>query len=245
MPTYKKIRFVIDGFTPLTIPIGRLAEYLRQFANLVGPNSDVRFLKVGKGSAALENVVPEEKFIETRFRIVSAKVGAGPSEANKAFAGIRELLSEDGKTGRIKEGRHSLLEFPRIEVPQFPPVTEEGTLEGMLIKIGGRDDSVPVHIQDGKNYYNCQTTREKARELAPYLFGKPIRVCGRGRWIRSEIGNWELDRFQINQFEELNDDEIKDVLARMRLAEGSGWDAIADPLAELDRIRRGDNSKVH
>ena len=40
--------FIIDGYTLDTLPIGRLAEYIRNFANLVGPNSEVHFQRVGK-----------------------------------------------------------------------------------------------------------------------------------------------------------------------------------------------------
>jgi hypothetical protein len=237
--TYKKIKFIIDGYTPLTLPIGKLAEYLKNFAALVGPNSEVHFEKVGKGSAALVSVAPQEIVPEVRARLAAAESGSGPVDAVRGFSGIRALLYQDQKTGRIKEGRHKILEFPKPQAPQYGPVTEEGTLEGILIKIGGRDETVPVHLQDGGRYYKCVTTRAKARELAPYLFGNPIRVFGKSKWIRTESGAWELAEFKIADFEPLNNDEIQQVLERMRQIPGSGWDKIADPLGELEKIRKG------
>lgn len=242
MPTYKKLKFVIDGFTPLTLPIGRLTEYMRQFAALVGPNSEVHFIKVGKGSAALESVAPEEIVPAVRARIVAAQRGEGPVEAVRGFAGLRSMLYQDKTTGRIKEDRHKILEFPKPRAPQYSAVTEEGTLEGILIKIGGRDETIPVHLQDGNKFHKCNTTRARAKELAPYLFGDPIRVSGKGKWNRSEIGVWELTEFKITDFEKLNSDEIQQVLERMRQIPGSGWDKINDPLEELETIRKG--SKV-
>jgi hypothetical protein len=236
---YKKITFVIDGFTPLTLPIGRLADYIKNFAALVGPNSEVRFEKVGKGSAALISVAPEEFIPEVRARIVAAKNGDGQVDAIRGFAGIRAMLAQDKTTGRIKESRHKILEFPRPRVPQYSAISEDGALEGVLIKIGGRDETIPVHLQDGARFYKCQTTRAKAKELAPFLFGDPIRVTGKGKWTRNEVGAWDMTEFRISDFEKLNSDEIQQVLERLRQIPGSGWDNIDDPLSELDRIRKG------
>lgn len=239
MVTYKKITFFIDGFTPLTLPIGRLADYMRNFAALVGPNSEVRFERVGEGSAALISKAPEEFIPEVRARIVSAKEGTGQPEAVRGFIGIRTMLSQDKTTGRIKESRHKILEFPKPIAPQYGPISEDGALEGVLIKIGGRDETVPVHLQDGAKYYKCQSTRAKAKELAPFLFADPLRVIGKGKWTRTEDGVWELAEFKISDYEKLNNDEIQQVLERMRQIPGSGWDKIDDPLGELDRIRKG------
>ncbi|MBZ5703727.1 MAG: hypothetical protein LAN63_00060 [Acidobacteriia bacterium] len=244
MAKYKKIAFIIDGYTPQTLPIGRLAEYLRNFAALVGPNSDVHFERVGRGSAALINRAPEDTALDVRGRISEAKEGHGPAEAVRGLAGLRTLLYEDNTTGRIKENRFKLLEFPKPRGPQYGPVMEEGTLEGVLIKIGGRDETVPVHLQDGDRYYKCVTTRAKAKELRNFLFDVPIRVFGKGKWIRTENGEWELSEFKIVDHEPLNDIELQQMIERLRKIPGSGWDKIADPLKELHRIREGGTNKV-
>jgi hypothetical protein len=154
------------------------------------------------------------------------------------------MLGEDGTTARYKEDRKKILDFPKLQALQFGPVTEDGAIEGVVIKLGGRDETVPVHLQDSETYYKCWASRAVAKTLAPFLFGNPIRVLGRGKWARTEHGEWELQEFKINNFEELNNDEIKQVLARMNEVEGSGWNSIADPLGELRRIRKGHNS-VH
>lgn len=242
MPTYKKITFVIDGYTPDTLPIGRLAEYIRNFANLVGPNSEVRFQRVGKGSAALINRAPQEVVPEVRARITAAQYGEGAKEAVTGFVALKGLLAQDKTTGRIKEERRKIIEFPRPTVLQYGPVFEDGTLEGIVIRIGGKDQTIHIHLKDGDRVYACYTTSlEKAKELRPYLleYEKPIRVSGKGKWNRSPGGDWELDQFKISDFEPLNNEELQQVLERMRQIPGSGWDKIDDPLGELDRIRKG------
>ena len=241
MPKYKKLRLEIDGFTPLTLPIGRLAEYLRNFAGLVGPSADVHLVAVKKGSTNLVSLTPETVFQGVTNRVQEAKRGVGPAEAMRGFAGLRHMFNEDHTTGRVKAERRSIAEFKKVEPPQFGPVYEDAALEGMLIKIGGRGDTIPVHLQDGEKYYKCWTTRGKAKELAPHLFGDPVRVTGRGRWLRQENGAWELDDFKIGSFEELNNDELQQVLRRMAQVK-SGWDDVKDPLAELRRLRKGSDT---
>lgn len=242
MPTYKKITFIIDGYTPDTLPLGRLAEYLKNFANLVGPTSDVRFERVGKGSAALINRAPQEVIPDVRARITAAQHGAGPKEAVSGFVGLKGLLVMDKTTGRIKEEHRKILEFPKVSVAHYGAIYEDGTLEGIVIRIGGKDQTIHIHLKDGERTYSCFTTSlERAKALRPYLleYEKPIRVSGKGKWNRTPSGQWELQEFKIGDFEELRNDELQQVLERMRQVPGSGWDTIDDPIAELERIRRG------
>ena len=48
---YKKLTLRIDGFTPYTLPMGRLAEYLKDLAAIFGTQTDAHFIEVGDGSA--------------------------------------------------------------------------------------------------------------------------------------------------------------------------------------------------
>jgi hypothetical protein len=237
----KKITFIIDGFTPETLPIYRLADYLRYFAALVGPDADVRFERVGEGSAALINHAPEEIVPEIRGRITAAEHGLGEQEAIRGFSGLKGLLYQDKTTGRIKENRRKILEFPKPQTLEYGSVVEEGELEGIIIRIGGKDETVHVHILDGDKTTTCITTRAKGKELREYLleFDKPVRLFGRGKWTRTANGMWQLDEFKIADHEPLNGDALQQVLERMRKIPGSGWDKINDPLTELDRIRKG------
>lgn len=239
---YKKITLFIDGFTPDTLPIGRLAEYLKNFAALVGPDADIHFQKVGRGSAALINRAPEAIVPEVRQRITAAREGIGEPNAIRGYTSLKELFYEDRTTGRIKEDRNKILEFLKPEAPQYGAVVEEeGTLEGIIIRIGGKDQTIHVHLQDGERTYVCVTNRAKAKEIRDFLleFDKPLRLFGRGKWTRTADGTWELNEFKIRDHEPLNGDDLQQVLARIRQIPGSGWDKIDDPLNELDRIRTG------
>lgn len=239
-PKYRNLIFKIDGYTPHTLPMARLAEYLRDLAALIGSDNDVHFIKVEEGSAELVHEVPQTHYAQVETRVTAAEKGHGPQEAVRAYRDLCTKLRHDGTPARfLNPKRATILEFPAAQTqPAFGAVIQPGTLEGVLIKIGGRDDTVPVHLQDGESYYKCSTNRELARQLAPRLFGDPLRVSGTGRWYRNEQAMWTLDWFKIASWESLNDDALEAVLARMRVAE-SNWDNISDPLAELRYIRKG------
>jgi len=76
-----------------------------------------------------------------------------------------------------------------------------------------------------------------ARRLAPCLFGGTIRVSGNGRWKRPADGRWELVRFDIRDFEVLDETPLAEVVDRLRAVRRSGWPEIDDPVAELQRLR--------
>jgi hypothetical protein len=245
MAKYRRIKLKIDGYTPHTLPIVRLAEYLKDLAALLGAESDAHFIAVGEGSAELIHEVPEQSYHAVQTRVMDAAKGNGPPEAIRGYRELRLKLRDDGKPAEmIDDNNEKVVEFPLPEpAPAFGPVTQAGSLEGVLIKIGGRDETVPVHLQDGDQYYKCTATRAMAKELRNQLFEGAIRVHGTGKWIRDEEGEWTLDSFRISGWEPLTDEVIEEVIGRMRLAE-SGWDKIDDPLEEARRIRRGE-SKLH
>lgn len=243
MPKLKELRFKIDGFTPLTLPMSRLADYLKDLSTLLGSEQFVHFIKVSKGSAALVHVIDEPQVPKVKERLMLAKSSNPPADVLRAYTALNEKLKADHVKGRIlDDAGMRLLEFPGIKTEQpltYGPFSQQGTVEGVLIKIGGRDETVPVHLEDGTRSYSCNASRDMARKLAPYLFGKPIRLFGTGKWYRDEDGTWELTWFNISSFEELSDDALPVIISRLREIQGNDWESVKDPLAELERLRRG------
>lgn len=121
----------------------------------------------------------------------------------------------------------------------YGPFSERGTLDGVLIRVGGKDGIVPVHLQDGDKVHICNANREVARLLAPNLFGAVLRVHGEGRWERDQDGNWNLLRFDIRHFEPLDDVPLGEAVKRLRAVKESGWPRIPEPARELRRLRDG------
>jgi hypothetical protein len=57
-----ELRYVIDGLTPETLPMARLADYVREWAVLLGETSHVHFDRVSNGSAVLVAKIEPQAF---------------------------------------------------------------------------------------------------------------------------------------------------------------------------------------
>jgi hypothetical protein len=243
MTVPREYRFKITAFTPATIPMARLAEYMAELAVVLGAKDHVHFVRLQKGSTVLVHKIENEAVPEVEERLTSVRKGKGPSDAVQSIRNINRKLREDNGTGTLARGRATILKFPdQAERPlNFGTFLEEGSLDGVVIEVGGKSDPVPIHLQllDQTKIHLCDAERGLAKQLARFLFDTEIRVHGTGRWIRDEQGAWSLDRFRIKSFEELNDLPVTSVVAGLRTITGSDWSAIKDPWAELDRIRNG------
>ena len=234
-------RFVIAGFSPDTLPMSRLAEYMAELARLLGKSDQVHFVRLEKGSAVLVPKVEPEAKPEVDERIQSLAHENPQVDVLRAFNALNRYLADDKATGRLNESEGGeVIQFPgsmRQAPVTFGAFNQLGVLDGILIRIGGRDDTVPVHLRDGDRIHLCNTTREIARRLASYLYGPTLRVHGEGRWERDANGNWQMKRFNITNFEALNDAPLEQVTQRLREVGGSGWKNIKDPSEELRHLR--------
>jgi hypothetical protein len=243
MAVPREYRFKITAYTPATIPMVRLAEYMLEIAVLLGEEKHVHFVRLQKGSTVLVPKIENESLPKVEERLTSVRQGKAPSDAIQSIRNINRKLREDNGVGILSRGRATILKFPdQAEKPlNFGTFLEEGSLDGVIIRVGGESDPVPIHLQllDQTKTHLCDADRGLAKQLAKYLFDTEIRVHGTGKWIRDELGVWSLERFRIKSFEELNDLPLTSVVASLRTITGSEWPTIDDPWAELNRIRNG------
>lgn len=232
--------FRIDVWKPDTLPMARLAEYLAKLSAMFGHKEHVHFLKVRKGSAIPEIAVEYEvgSKVEARLRLVGTP--DAPPESERANKEINRMLREDNASAtlKIKHGANVLI-FPGKKTPLAEEmiIHEQGDLDGIVIRIGGKDDTVPVLIENDGKFYPCQTSRDMARQLATYLFGQPVRVTGNGQWCRTPECKWELVDFKIKNFETLDNTPLQEVINDLQQIKGNLWNEMDDPQAELRRLR--------
>jgi hypothetical protein len=129
---------------------------------------------------------------------------------------------------------------PEITEPEaFGPFPQRGSLEGVVVRVGGLDETAHVTLEDrGTLWTGCETTRELASELARHLHRGRVRVHGVGRWRRDPDGTWHLDRFRIESFEPLDDAPLAETVARLRAVPGNEWAGLPDPWAALRSLRK-------
>ena len=234
-------RFVIDAWDPRELPMGRLAEYMADLSRLFGEGDHVHFDRLEPGSTVLVQHVDRQALATIEERLVLAASHDPPDEIAKCYRVIDERLAQDGASGSLRGSNGAeILRFPgheRPRPPTFGPFRQDGCFDGMLIRVGGKDDTVPVHLQDGDVIHSSNATRDMARRLAPHLYNGTIRVTGSGRWKRDAEGHWTLLRFDIKDFEVLDDRPLPELVEQLRGVPGSGWRRVKDPSAELRRLR--------
>lgn len=238
----REYRFRIDGCTPDTLSMERLAEYMADLSQVFGEPESVHFVRLEGGSAILVQKIDEKTEPKVRARARASRTGEGPAEAVNAYRRLNRRLLDHDATGVLDDDTGTnVLVFPGRE--QAEPVTfgsfnQESFLDGVVIRVGGVRDPVPVTLESAnQRHMRCLADREMAKVLAQYLFGPEIRVHGNGRWSRDKLGAWTLERFVAGRFEVLGGEPLSAVLARLRDIPGSEWPDSPDPWGELHKQR--------
>ena len=256
MPNWKKFSFKIEGkingveMTPYTIPLARLAEYLTDLAILMGHRESVHLIAVEDGSTAPVFLVDETEESRVIHRIRTAQRGMGPHDANLAYKRIDNKLREDDGVAEIieVEKKAEIIEFPgrTLDLPQaYGPLKERASVVGVLRRVGGFDETVPIHLQRAdETIFRCEADELIAKQLAPF-YAQTIRVHGIASYCRGKEGMWELTHFRIQAFDEkpLSEDSFSQTIEKLRAIPGNEWNQLADPLEELHKIRHGEDGK--
>ncbi len=210
--------FVIDAFTPSTLPMARLAGYLREFSVLLGSEPYVHFERVVSGSAALKAKSDPTASPKIRTRLEEVVSGSAPKLAMKAHSNLDDLLRSDNAIGHIKHGASKVIEFPgrrRAQQEKIGPVRRHASLDGQIYQIGGKDDTINIHLRDGDVTQRCEASISLARRLASHFLAGKVRLFGDGDWYRTESG-WQLSAFTATDFVELDADSFSQTVEKIR-----------------------------
>ncbi len=132
MTAPQEYRYIIDAFTPDTLPMARLAEYMRELAVLLGEPERVHFDRLVRGSAVLISKIDQPAVTRVSQRLHGLRDGSAPEDVRKAFRQLDTMLAADNAVGRL-EGQDGadIIEFPGRTRPKpqiFGPFNQEGTL---------------------------------------------------------------------------------------------------------------------
>jgi hypothetical protein len=237
-------RFKIDAYSPETMPMSRLARYALELAEVLGEPAAVHLMRVDPGSTVLVQKIDYEAVPKIKERVIGLRRGEAPRDAARAYAAINKLLREDNAVGFLRERKAGavLLRFPGREEPEekYPAIREYGSIDGEVIRIGGADETVHVVLEsEGRQISGCWCDRSIGKELGHKLF-EPVRLFGRGRWLRDSDGNWTLDNFKIEHFESLRDTPLS---AAVESVQKIPVEWSEDAYSELKLIRHGPGGK--
>lgn len=239
--------FHIDAYSPETIPMSRLAEYMLALAEMYGETEKVHFQGLRSGSTQILSRVEREAAPKVRQNLIRA-AASGAGDHGTAYKTLNDLLRSDNAEARLIRAGENVLDFPGRRMPRpakIGPFTQPIEKDGVLVRIGGKDQSAHAIIEDSEGCtWSFEVTRELARELAGLLYGPPIRLVGTGRWFRDEEGNWQHRDLKAGHFYPLNADTLSEVVARIRTLPQT-WDLSNDPLAALRALRDDDHGGPH
>lgn len=243
---WAEYRFKIDAFSPDTIPMGRLAEYMAELARMLGEKDRVHFRKLNKGSTVLVHRIEREAVPKVQEQISRLKNGQASGDPLRAFQTLNRYLRDDNAVGALQDSKTSaeIIRFPgREEIKEkFGTVRQQASLDGIVTGIRGKDATIHITIQvEGQQVSGCHTTRAIAKRLGASLF-EPVRLLGRGRWLRDADGNWNLEDFKVDDFETLSDASLSEAIGELRAIPG---DWTEDALSELSVLRHGQERKPH
>jgi hypothetical protein len=234
----EEYRLKIEAYSPDTMPMERLAEYLAKLAEMLGEGNAVHFVRLEPGSTSVVHRIEREAIPKVRHRTAAVRRGIGPRDAVRAYKKINRMLIEDNGTAVWRDEKTSadLIVFPGKEdvAEQMTGIRQHGSIDGEVIRIGGHQRLIPVTLKaDDKEITGCWADRSTAKALARCLF-EPVRLFGTGRWNRNDDGKWCLDIFRIVGFKKLRDVPLTDALNELREI-GADWSD--ESYAELEVIR--------
>lgn len=232
--------FRISAFTPRTMPLARLAEYLGHIARVLGEPKSVHLSEVASGSTMPLVWVEREAAPKVRERAEAVRHGTGPRDALEGFETINRMLLQDNATGVLREKRRGrvVLNFPgRKEAADIYFSKQAATLTGSLQRVGGSGESIPLLLatETGATVSGIEADRDLAKRLAAHLF-EVVRLSGQGTWERDAEGVWVLRHFRVQSFELLEDLPLSAAVERLRANAG---DLAEDAYDNIQMIRHG------
>lgn len=221
----------------------RLAEYLKAFADLLGPKHNPVFKGLRRGSTELLAQVPPHYEGQVRSRISRAK-NAPESRPGKSISLIQEFLAEDGiKSAIVYDNRKRVLQtisMPVIEQQVGGEVRQAGSVDGVITGVVGADDTMHVHLRDLQHHDLRLVVRDEdlARSLLMRFRNGLVRLHVEGAWCRTEAG-WmpKTGSCAVKRFEILDDASPVDVFAALSAISGNGWHDLEDPISMWRDLR--------
>ncbi len=241
-PTEYRLR--IDAYSPDTMPMARLAEYMSELATLLGEQTAVHFQRLERGSTVLVSKIETEAVPKVRERVNAMRRQRGPvpDDALRAYRKMNNLLREDNGVASLKErgNRAVVISFPGREDAQerYPLTREYGSIEGTVVSVAGKDHTVHVRllVESGTTLSGIYTTNRQIGKALAHLFDEPVRLEGMGSWKREDSGTWKLEAFKIESFEELTSATLSHAITELRELSLKFDDGAFE---ELDILRHG------
>jgi len=220
---------------PDRIPMARLAEYMREFADLLGADNEPVFKTIVKASTGIAACVPSKHHKAVRLRVHAAQAKPDSRPAH-ALRSIETMLGADGITeAQLKDASARVIYLfkPALsESDSSVRVQQEGSIDGVVTGLVGADDSMHLYIRDmlDRDLRFIVRDEQLARQLLGYFRQGSVRVYVHGTWQRSDDG-WrpEANRCTVDRFEALEEISLVELFGDLSKVSQNAWLAEDDP----------------
>lgn len=228
---------------PDRIPMERLGEYIRQFAELLGSDNRPVFAGVKKASTGLQALIPPDRRTHAHARLIQAKTEPASKPA-RLLRSIEDMLGHDSiPKAQLLDSSNSvvyLFEGRCEEQNRVDRLYQQGTVDGILTGIVGADDTMHAHLRDhfDRDLKLIIRDEDLARQLLTQFRSGFVRLHIRGSWQRTDSG-WapESNKCTVEAFDVLEDTPLPDVFSDFASTPDNGWQSMNDPLGELKSLR--------
>ncbi len=240
MADFERFEFVLPGYTPETMPLNRLIEYLNQLMVILGNPSDLHLIDIKKSSTKPVFLLPHHAAVIARKRARETWEGGGPVRAREAYRRIRRMVSDDGgKPAVLTSKKATILEFPSVDVgadQEIGSVRQATSVTGELIRVGGETEFDQILLRDvsGAVIAGCFATKDVAKKLAKHLH-ECVRLHGVASWHRDRHGRWQIARMKVQTFEQVDDESLSDAVAAVQAAVTDWPEDLSEKLLEMRR----------
>src|SRR5437870_424459 len=131
MPERGEYQFDIDAFTPLSLPMKRLYEYMADLIDLFAHEDHVHFLRVDEGSAKPSVMVDSHVVAKVERRLMAVAAASASARAMAAYTSLNDKLFDDDAVAELTGPNGKILHFPgreRVFSPEIGPLVETGVL---------------------------------------------------------------------------------------------------------------------
>ena len=254
MNDFDELEFELDAYTPATIPMERLAMYMAALAKLFGSVSSVHFDRLETGSTCVMQKVDYEAIPKVVERLELLNSGNAANDEKAAFDDINKLCAADNAIANIYKRKNNIrlakpfVVFEGRNLPKpvvYGPFSESVTIDGELVRIGGKDDTAHAQIRDQEGrVWSGEMKKDLAAEIAKFLYNGTLRIRGKGNWTREVGGKWVVKSLKITEFEHLKEDTLLGATTRLRSLKDTNWHSVEN-MDEYIRLSRGDDEAVH
>lgn len=230
------------GRDPSRVPMARLAEYMTDFADLLGKEYLPVFKGVRRGSTCLLAAIPEANRPLAKVRISEAKTKPS-SRAAKILDSIEAKIGADGlKGGELIDSDDNVIYLFKGTKPTISEtivVEQSGEIDGVVVGIVGADDTLHVTFRDGFGREFKLTVRDLAtgQQLASRFRSGMVRCSARGKWRKQESGWLPDPTCQLDHYVDLDESPVKSIFDGLLDIKGNGWTELDDPVVAWQQVR--------